>query len=76
MYAIACFGMPISAAGAMRNALDKAGPLDRRDFWNIAKKGVVPPEGVDRVVRFFAAGIAAENPTGKGNQPLSWLISN
>jgi hypothetical protein len=75
MYAIACFGMPISAAGEMRNELDKAGPIARRNFWEMAKKGVVPRDGVDRVVRFFAAGIAAENPDG-GGQPLSWLISN
>ena len=60
----------------MKTQLDKAGSTDRRDFWGMAKKGVVPREGVDRVVRFFAAGIAAENPMGNGTQPLSWLISN
>ena len=76
MYAIACFGMPISAAGEMRNELDKAGPINRRDFWGMAKKGVVSRDGADRVVRFFAAGIAAENPVGADSQPLSWLISN
>lgn len=79
MYAIACFGMPTSQAGDLKNLLDEKADADaRRDFWRMARAGVVPPEGADRVVRFFAAGVVAENPQafGVGGQPLSWLISN
>jgi hypothetical protein len=78
MYAIACFGMPTSKAGDLRTLLEKADPGERRDFWRLAERRVVPPDGVDLVVRFFAAGIVAENPRAFGidSKPLSWLISN
>ena len=54
MCAVAAFGKPIQEAGIWRTSLPKNGV----DLWNSIKPG---PER-DQLVRFFAAGILAENP--------------
>jgi hypothetical protein len=75
MYAIACFGMPLSEVGQVKTKLESVAPdpAARRDFWRMVKAGVVPREGGERVIRFFAAGVVAENPRAFGLQaePLS-----
>jgi FHA domain-containing protein len=78
MYAIACFGMTTARAGDVKRALDESDPNDRRNFWAMVDKGSVPRDGADRVVRFFAAGVVAENPPAFGieSRALSWLIAN
>ena len=77
MYAIACYGMPLNDAGTIRSRLEAAAPdpAARNDFWGMVKTGIIPAEGAERVVRFFAAGIVAENPDKFGLQspPLSSL---
>lgn len=68
LYAIASFGSPPKEAAQFRDSL----PPDRRDFWKVLKS----PEQRDRVVRFFAAGIVAENPDKFGlgrDKPISNL---
>ena len=77
MYAIACYGKPLSLAAAMRARLEEVDPegTDRRDFWKMVRVGVIPQDAADRVVRFFAAGIVAENPGtfGLKTTPISAL---
>ena len=77
MFAIACYGMPIRQAAEVQGKLEAADPdgTVRRDFWSLVRSGVVPREGADRVVRFFAAGIVAENPRefGLSARPISTL---
>jgi hypothetical protein len=77
MYAIACYGMPLDQAAKVRARLEEIDPAaaDRRDFWRMAKAGVVPRGGVERVAKFFAAGIVGENPQafGLNARPLSSL---
>jgi hypothetical protein len=78
MYAVACYGMPISDAGnvlATLQAKDPGGD-QRFDFWKMKNAGVVGGEQIDRVARFFAAGIVCENPQRFGlrqDKPLSSL---
>ena len=64
VYAVACYGMSIREAAQVRSRLEQAAPepAARGDFWKMVELGIVPQEGVDRVARFFAAGIVAENP--------------
>ncbi len=66
MYALACFGQPRSFAGSLNQRLQVIDPNDRRDFWKQVKSGLVPREGAEKVVRFFAAGIVGEYPTSFG----------
>lgn len=78
MYAIACYGMPISQAGEVRTKLisTASDPNARRDFWKMVKSGVIGPDQADRVVRFFAAGVVGENPQSfalPNEQPFSSL---
>ncbi|MEW6209863.1 MAG: FHA domain-containing protein [Acidobacteriota bacterium] len=75
LYAIACYGMPLSQAAQLRARLEETDPTARRDFWKMVRAGIVPREGADRVARFFAAGIVGENPRafGVGGEPLSSL---
>jgi hypothetical protein len=70
MFAVACFGLPLNQAGLVRTQLATLAPdpLARRDFMKMVKLGVVKGEQVDRVVRFFAAGIVTENPRAFGLQ--------
>jgi hypothetical protein len=68
LYAVASFGLPPNEAAQFRDQL----PPDRRDFWKVLKS----PQQRDSVVRFFAAGIVAENPQRFGlnqDKPLSNL---
>ncbi|HZH33403.1 MAG TPA: Ig-like domain-containing protein, partial [Pyrinomonadaceae bacterium] len=68
VYGVSCFGMPPAEAGNFKISL----PADRADFWNTIKS----PKQRDTVVRFFAAGIVAENPQKFGlkrDKPLSNL---
>ncbi|MEJ7709806.1 MAG: FHA domain-containing protein, partial [Pyrinomonadaceae bacterium] len=60
MYAVACFGMPLSEAGEMRTKLASVAPdpATRRDFSRMVKLGIVTREQSERVARFFAAGIS------------------
>ena len=62
IYAIACYGLPASSVGEMRQKIQAVDPIERRDFWKMVEKGIIPPEGAERVIRFFAAGIVGENP--------------
>lgn len=77
MYAIACYGMPLSQAAKVRARLEEIDPnaTDRKDFWRMVRSGVVARDGADRVARFFAAGIVGENPQafGLNGRPLSSL---
>lgn len=77
MYAIACYGMPLSQAAKVRARLEEIDPnaTDRKDFWRMVRAGVVARDGADRVARFFAAGIVGENPQvfGLNGRPLSSL---
>lgn len=71
VYAVAAYGMSTAEAEAWKNSL----PANRADFWNIIKN----PKQRDEVVRFFAAGIVAENPTKFGlkkDPPISTLYKN
>jgi hypothetical protein len=70
MFAVACFGMPLNQAGQVRTQLatQAPDPIARRDFMKMVKLGVVKGDQVDRVVRFFAAGIVTENPRAFGLQ--------
>ncbi len=66
MYALACFGQPRSVAGTLNQRLQAIDPNDRRDFWKQVKSGLVPRDGAEKVVRFFAAGIVGEYPASFG----------
>ncbi|HMF57213.1 MAG TPA: FHA domain-containing protein [Pyrinomonadaceae bacterium] len=79
MYAIACYGMPLNQVGQVRTQLATAAPdpMARRDFMKMVKSGIIKGEQVDRVVRFFAAGIVGENPQAfglSGTQPFDTLF--
>jgi hypothetical protein len=68
VYSAVAFGKSPQDAGAWKATL----PADRSDLWNVIK---TPPER-DQLIRFFAAGIVAENPQRFGlkqDQPLSAL---
>lgn len=68
VYSVAAFGMPPLEASRWKDSL----PQNRQDFWLNIKS----PEQRDEVVRFFAAGIVAENPQKfglKSDAPLSEL---
>ncbi|HEY6329481.1 MAG TPA: FHA domain-containing protein [Blastocatellia bacterium] len=76
MYAIACYGMTTAQAGEVRAKLSQGfKDSDRHYFWAAAQAGLLPREGVDRVVSFFAAGIVGEYPEkfGMHSTPLSEL---
>lgn len=68
IYSVAAFGMSSQEAAEWKASL----PADRRDFWKIIKS----PKQREEIVRFFAAGIVAENPGRFGlkkDKPLSDL---
>jgi hypothetical protein len=77
MYAVACYGMTLDEAGKVRTALESKDPggQARYDFWKMKNAGVVSGEQVERVARFFAAGIVTENPQAfnTGERQLSSL---
>jgi hypothetical protein len=77
MYAVACYGMTPDEAGELQQRLEEKDPTGqlRYDFWRMKQAGVLKGEQVERVARFFAAGIVAENPQqfGLKEQPLSSL---
>ncbi|HVF50362.1 MAG TPA: hypothetical protein VNA19_09765, partial [Pyrinomonadaceae bacterium] len=77
MYAVACYGMTLDDAGRVKTELERRDPSGqmRYDFWKMKQAGVVRGEQVERVARFFAAGIVAENPQrfGLKDRPLSSL---
>lgn len=77
MYAIACYGMSVDQAGEVSRALEEKDPGRRLrgDFWKMKSAGVVQGAQVERVARFFAAGIVFENPGqfGLKGEPLSTL---
>ena len=77
MYVVACYGMTPDEAGKVRVALESKDPggQGRLDFWKMKNEGVVQGAQVERVARFFAAGIVAENPRqfGLSEKPLSTL---
>ncbi|MEP6924846.1 MAG: FHA domain-containing protein [Pyrinomonadaceae bacterium] len=71
VYGVSCFGLSPFDAGQFQISL----PPDRSDFWNVIKS----PKQREMVVRFFAAGIVAENPQKFGlkqDKPLSSLYKN
>lgn len=67
VYAAAAFGKSPADAGTWKASL----PPNRADVWNTVKT----PEERDRLVRFFAAGIVAENPQkfGLKDRPIAEL---
>jgi hypothetical protein len=77
MYAVACYGMTLDEAGKVKAELEQKDPGAqlRFDFWKMKNAGVVKGDQVERVARFFAAGIVAENPQrfGLQDRPLSSL---
>jgi hypothetical protein len=77
MYAIACYGMTLDQAGEVQQQLELKDPTGegRYDFWRMKSMGVVKGDQVERVARFFAAGIVIENPQqfGLSEPPLATL---
>ena len=72
MYVVACYGMSLDEAGEVQQRLEAKDPTGegRYDFWRMKNMGVVKGEQVERVARFFAAGIVSENPQQYGlNEP-------
>lgn len=68
VYSAAVFGKSPQEASAWKASL----PANRSDLWNVIKT----PQERDQLVRFFAAGIVAENPQKFGlkkDRPLSEL---
>jgi pSer/pThr/pTyr-binding forkhead associated (FHA) protein len=71
IYGAATFGMSPQDASVFKSGL----PQNRTDFWNVIKQ----PNQREQVVRFFAAGIVAENPQRFGlkrDVPISTLYRN
>jgi FHA domain len=71
IYSVAAFGMSPQEAAVWKSSL----PADRQDFWKIIKS----PKQREELVKFFAAGIVAENPQKfglKNDRPLSELYRN
>lgn len=68
IYSVAAFGKSPQEANIWKASL----PADRKDFWNVIKDA----KQREQVVRFFAAGIVAENPQKFGlkkDRPISEL---
>jgi hypothetical protein len=68
IYSVAAFGKSPADAGVWKTSL----PANRSDIWNAIKT----PQERDQIVKFFAAGIVAENPQKFGltkDRPLSEL---
>jgi transposase len=68
LYSAAAFGKAPADAGVWKASL----PQNRSDIWNSIKT----PQEREQIVRFFAAGIVAENPQKFGlakDRPLSEL---
>jgi hypothetical protein len=68
IYSVAAFGKSPQEANIWKATL----PADRADFWNVIKD----PKQREQVVRFFAAGIVAQNPQKFGlkkDRPVSEL---
>lgn len=68
IYAAAAFGKTPQDAGTWKASL----PANRADIWTVIKT----PQERDQIVRFFAAGIVAENPQRFGlkrDRPISEL---
>lgn len=71
IYSVAAFGKSPQEANIWKATL----PADRADFWKVIKD----PKQREQVVRFFAAGIVAENPQKfnlKKDRPISELYKN
>lgn len=71
VYTVAAFGMSPGEAANWKNSL----PADRKDFWKIIKS----TKQREEVVKFFAAGIVAQNPQKFGlkkDQSLSAVFCN
>lgn len=71
IYGISTFGMSPSEASLWKQNL----PLERSNFWQIIKN----PKQKDEIVKFFAAGIVAENPQRFGlkrDRPISEIYKN
>ncbi|HEV2864868.1 MAG TPA: FHA domain-containing protein [Pyrinomonadaceae bacterium] len=74
--AVACYGCTIEEAGALKQRLAGVPDAERRNFWKLYERGFVRPEQAEQVVRFYAAGIVAENPErfgAAGERTLSSL---
>ena len=68
IYSAAVFGKSPQDAAAWKASL----PQNRADFWNVIRT----PQEREQLIRFFAAGIVAENPQKFGlkkDRPLSEL---
>ena len=71
IYAVSAFGLSEGEASQWQSTL----PPDRTDFWRVIKT----PQQREQIVRFFAAGIVAENPQRFGlkkDRPISDLYKN
>lgn len=72
VYSVASFEMSPQQASEWKDKL----PENRSDFWNLMKD---KPSQREEIVKFFAAGIVAENPQKFGlkkEQPISDLYRN
>lgn len=71
IYGVAAFGMSPQEAAEWKATL----PANRVDFWKIIKS----PKQREEIIRFFAAGIVAENPQRFGlkkDRPISEIYRN
>ncbi len=71
VYSVAAFGKSPQEANIWKASL----PADRTDFWKVIKD----PKQREQIVKFFAAGIVAENPQKFGlkkDRPISELYKN
>ena len=71
VFGVSAFGMSPQEAAAWKMSL----PPNRADFWNLIRQ----PAQREELVRFFAAGIVAENPQKfdlKKDLPISQLYRN
>jgi pSer/pThr/pTyr-binding forkhead associated (FHA) protein len=73
MYAVACYGEPISRAGEIVERVPDAAA--RRNFWKMVESGLISRQEASRAACFFAAGIVGENPQvfNLNAKPLSTL---
>lgn len=74
--AVACYGCTLEEAGALKQRLTGVPEAERRNFWRLYERGLIRAEQAEQVVRFYAAGIVAENPErfgAAGERTLSSL---
>jgi hypothetical protein len=68
MFVMACYGMTPDEVGRFLSNVRKnvSNPFERESLSALRERGILQDEQVERVARFFAAGIACENPRRYG----------